>query len=81
MFQLRGSRLPARAMMQRRTLASNRMGRAMERRSLRVRLLELEWALEGSTLALSFALPPGAYATSILRELMKTPEISGSSSL
>lgn len=52
-----------------------------ERRSLRLHLLELEWSLEGSTLTLSFALPPGAYATSVLRELMKTPEISGSSSL
>jgi tRNA pseudouridine13 synthase len=32
----------------------------------------LEWALEGSVLTLSFSLPPGAYATSVLRELMKT---------
>lgn len=51
-----------------------------ERRSFRLRLLELEWSLEGSVLTLSFALPPGAYATSVLRELMKTPEISGVSS-
>lgn len=50
-----------------------------ERRSLRLQLLELEWSLEGSVLALSFALPPGAYATSVLRELMKTPEMSDSS--
>lgn len=42
-----------------------------ERRPLRVRLAELEWSLDGSTLTLAFALPPGAYATSVLRELMK----------
>jgi tRNA pseudouridine13 synthase len=35
---------------------------------------ELDWSLEGTTLTLSFALPPGAYATSVLRELMKTDE-------
>jgi tRNA pseudouridine13 synthase len=42
---------------------------------LRVRLGELEWALDGSILTLSFVLPPGAYATSVLRELMKIPEL------
>ena len=42
-----------------------------ERRALRVPLAELEWSLDGSTLTLAFALPPGAYATSVLRELMK----------
>jgi tRNA pseudouridine13 synthase len=51
-----------------------------ERRSLRVQLLELKWTLEGSVLTISFALPPGAYATSVLRELMKTPEMSVGSS-
>jgi len=44
-----------------------------ERRSLRVPLGDLEWSLEGSMLRLAFSLPPGAYATSVLRELMKTP--------
>lgn len=48
-----------------------------ERRSLRVPLAELEWSLEGATLTLSFALPPGAYATSVLRELMKRGEPGG----
>lgn len=43
-----------------------------ERRALRVRLGELGWSLEGSVLTLAFSLPPGAYATSLLRELMKT---------
>ncbi len=59
--------------------AAKECGFRGERRSLRIRLLELEWALAGSALTLSFTLPPGAYATSVLRELMKSPEMSGSS--
>ena len=47
-----------------------------ERRSLRVPLVDVDWSLDGSTLTLSFSLPPGAYATSVLRELMKMPELS-----
>ena len=43
-----------------------------ERRAVRVKLEELEWSLNGSVLTLVFALPPGAYATSLLRELMKS---------
>jgi tRNA pseudouridine13 synthase len=46
-----------------------------ERRSLRVPLTDLEWTLDASVLTLAFSLPPGAYATSVLRELMKTPEL------
>lgn len=42
-----------------------------ERRALRIPLAELEWSLADNTLTLSFRLPPGAYATSVLRELMK----------
>lgn len=42
-----------------------------ERRALRIPLAELEWSLAGDILTLSFRLPPGAYATSVLRELMK----------
>jgi tRNA pseudouridine13 synthase len=45
-----------------------------ERRALRVPLTELEWSLSGNILTLSFGLPPGAYATSVLRELMKPSE-------
>lgn len=45
-----------------------------ERRSLRVPLSDLEWSLQDSVLRLGFGLPPGAYATSVLRELMKTSE-------
>ena len=44
-----------------------------ERRSLRVPLADLEWSLQGTVLTLAFSLPPGAYATSVLRELMKSP--------
>jgi tRNA pseudouridine13 synthase len=44
-----------------------------ERRALRVPLADLEWSLIDDTLTLSFNLPPGAYATSVLRELMKVP--------
>jgi tRNA pseudouridine13 synthase len=51
-----------------------------DRRPLRIQLTELKWSLEGSVLTVSFALPPGAYATSVLRELLKTPEMSVSSS-
>jgi tRNA pseudouridine13 synthase len=47
-----------------------------ERRALRVPLAELDWSLEDSALTLSFALPPGAYATSVLQELMKTDTIA-----
>ncbi|WP_447973665.1 tRNA pseudouridine(13) synthase TruD [Nitrospira sp. Kam-Ns4a] len=43
-----------------------------ERRALRVPLRDLDWSLDGSVLTLSFTLPPGAYATNVLRELMKT---------
>jgi tRNA pseudouridine13 synthase len=43
-----------------------------ERRSLRVRLGTPAWQLDGNRLTVTFALPPGAYATSVLRELMKT---------
>jgi tRNA pseudouridine13 synthase len=42
-----------------------------ERRAFRIPLAELEWSLDGNTLTLSFSLPPGAYATSVLRELTK----------
>jgi len=47
-----------------------------ERRALRVPLTELEWSLSRNILTLSFGLPPGAYATSVLRELMKVSPIN-----
>ncbi len=49
-----------------------------ERRPLRVPLADPEWSLGGSTLTLAFTLPPGAYATNVLRELMKTEELGSS---
>ncbi len=45
-----------------------------ERRPLRVRLDDLDWALTPEALTISFTLRPGAYATSVLRELMKAEE-------
>ncbi len=47
-----------------------------ERRSLRVQLVDLDWSINDSVLTISFALPPGAYATSLLREIMKCPGTS-----
>jgi tRNA pseudouridine13 synthase len=47
-----------------------------ERRALRVPLADLEWSLSGDALTISFSLPPGAYATSVLRELMKVSPAS-----
>jgi tRNA pseudouridine13 synthase len=55
--------------------AAKECGFRGERRSLRVPLVGSEWTLDGSMLTLAFSLPPGAYATSVLRELMKTPEV------
>jgi len=56
------------------TEAAKACGFRGERRSLRVPLTDLDWVLDGSVLTLSFSLPPGAYATSVLRELMKVTE-------
>ncbi|HLZ32456.1 MAG TPA: tRNA pseudouridine(13) synthase TruD [Nitrospira sp.] len=56
------------------TEAAKACGFRGERRSLRVPLADLDWTLDGSVLTLAFSLPPGAYATSLLRELMKAPE-------
>jgi tRNA pseudouridine13 synthase len=47
-----------------------------ERRTLRVPLMEPDWVLDNDTLTLCFSLPPGAYATSVLRELMKVSPVS-----
>ncbi len=53
------------------TQAAKQCGFRGERRSLRAKLMDLQWSLNGSVLTLSFALVPGAYATNVLRELMK----------
>jgi tRNA pseudouridine13 synthase len=52
--------------------AGSECGFRGERRALRVALNDLEWEQQGRHLTLSFWLPPGAYATSVLREIMKS---------
>jgi tRNA pseudouridine13 synthase len=49
-------------------------GLKQERRSLRLRVAELEWDLDASQqqLVLRFFLPAGSYATTVLRELVQT---------
>lgn len=49
-----------------------------ERRPLRAPLKDLDWSLAGDVLTLSFILPPGSYATSVLREVMKTQSLDRS---
>ena len=45
-----------------------------QRRSLRLPVRELAWQWSGDEeLELQFELPPGAYATAVLRELVSTP--------
>lgn len=56
------------------TKAGRECGFRGERRTFRIKLEDLDWSLDQGTLSLSFSLPPGAYATSVLRELMKVPE-------
>ncbi len=46
------------------------------RRSLRLAVRELEWSLEGDTLELAFSLEAGAYATTVLRELVTVEDAS-----
>ncbi len=41
-------------------------------RSLRLRVLDLQWSLEPGSLKLEFALGRGAFATSVLREILST---------
>lgn len=56
------------------TNAAKACGFRGERRALRVPLAGLNWSVQHQTLTLSFALPPGAYATNVLRELMKNEQ-------
>ncbi|MGA9573273.1 MAG: tRNA pseudouridine(13) synthase TruD [Lysobacterales bacterium] len=41
-----------------------------DRRSLRLYPAALEWEFEGNDLTLAFVLPPGSYATTVLREIL-----------
>jgi tRNA pseudouridine13 synthase len=52
--------------------ALERKGVDHDRRSLRVVPAGLAWRLDGAALEVEFTLPPGAYATSVLRELVLT---------
>jgi tRNA pseudouridine13 synthase len=53
-----------------------RAGVEADRRSLRVIAAGLAWGLSSGSLELAFELPPGAYATSVLRELVSTTDAS-----
>ena len=44
------------------------------RRALRLFPAELEWNFEGNNMELAFVLPPGTYATTVLREIMLSRE-------
>jgi tRNA pseudouridine13 synthase len=48
---------------------------AMDRRALRLRPRDLECQVEGSTLRLRFTLPKGAFATTLLRELVRAEAV------
>ena len=56
-----------------------RAGAEAARRSLRLKPEALEWHLEGQRLELQFGLPSGAYATSVLRELLRVSDAMASS--
>jgi tRNA pseudouridine13 synthase len=49
-------------------------GLRSERRSLRLRPENASWALEGDTLCLSFSLPAGCFATTILKAMMEVSQ-------
>ena len=57
------------------TEAAKLCGFRGERRPLRIPLTALSWSLSQRDLTLSFALPPGGYATNVLRELMKVERV------
>jgi tRNA pseudouridine13 synthase len=46
-------------------------GLEQERRSLRLPVRDLEWAIEGDELTLAFELPRGAFATAVLHEIVE----------
>ena len=64
------------------TLIDNlaRAGLKAARRALRLVPKGMEWERNGDDLMLKFELPPGAYATSVLRELVTTGPVSISGS-
>jgi tRNA pseudouridine13 synthase len=54
-----------------------RFGLDADRRDLRVAVTDLDWRWQGDVLELRFALVSGAYATSVLRELVREPPLDG----
>ena len=50
------------------------LGLSQERRSVHLRPQQLQWQWQGNTLTLSFELPAGCFATSVVRELLIQPE-------
>ena len=52
------------------------MGLTQQRRPLSLAVEELHWSVEASYLRISFALPAGAYATTVLRELFNYRTVS-----
>ena len=54
-----------------------RCGRYIERNAVRAKMVGLAWEWpDSSVLRLSFALPPGSYATAVLHELGEVGEAS-----
>lgn len=56
-----------------------RAGLDAERRALRLPVRDLVWSREGGDLLLGFALEAGAYATTVLREVLDTGVVQGAS--
>lgn len=54
-------------------------GLKQERRYCRIKLDDLQTQIEGDNLLLSFSLPPGQYATSVMRELAQVSEAARAS--
>ena len=54
-----------------------RLGMEPARRSLRLPVRDFAWGIEVDSLVLEFFLPAGAYATTLLRELINFDEVSG----
>ena len=54
--------------------ALDAFGVQAERRSLRLKVNDLAWQFTADDLLLEFSLPPGAYATIVIRELVDTME-------
>lgn len=54
-----------------------RFGVDAERRALRLRVADLEASIDGPDMRLSFTLSAGAFATSVIRELVRVEDVAG----